>query len=303
MTMNRIDSEAGAYPPGKRDIMIERSSMSMTGAEVGATLTIELPDGRLRSLPLTGVIHDLNAVPGNLWPDLTGYISSETMTWLGFPDSYTKLEFTVSPEYDTVAKLERIADQLKARLQDNGVIITRVQVRQPGEHWGRKVMDSIAGILGGIGLFALFLSGFLVVNTVNSLLAQQKKQIGMMKLVGGVGRQIIQVYLVMMGSYGLLALFVALPVVMGLGYVFLTAMTGFLNTNILDFTMPPHIFLLEVAISLLVPVVASLVPVINGVRVTTREALSDYQARVGGTDRLTRFLTRLKGLQIGRAHV
>jgi putative ABC transport system permease protein len=60
--------------------------------------------------------------------------------------------------------------------------------------------------------------------------------------------------------------------------------------------MPPHIFLLEVAISLLVPVVASLVPVINGVRVTTREALSDYQARVGGPDRLTRFLTRLKGL-------
>jgi len=148
-----------------------------------------------------------------------------------------------------------------------------------------------------IGIFALILSGFLVVNTISALLAEQRRQIGMMKAIGGTGRQIIGIYLVLVTVYGLLSLVVALPVGMGLAYLFTLAVTQFLNTSILNFYLPLPVFILQLIAALLVPIVASAIPVLSGVRVTAREALSSYGlGGKGGYGLFDRLLLRVRGL-------
>ena len=66
-------------------------------------------------------------------------------------------------------------------------------------------------LLGVLGLVSLFMSAFLVINTIMALLAQQVRQIGVMKAVGAQAGQMIGMYLSMVLVYGALSLLIALP--------------------------------------------------------------------------------------------
>ncbi|MBU2534819.1 MAG: ABC transporter permease [Chloroflexi bacterium] len=295
--LNRITSEKGKWPPGRREILFERASVSLPGVQIGDNIIIELSDGQQYELNITGTVHDLNAVPANLNPQLTGYVSMKTMGWLGFGETYNRLEIVAQEEFNNLARLEVVADELRDRLQRTGFSVGSVNVLEPGEHWGRDTTQSFTLILNFIGIFALLLSGFLVINTISAMLTQQRRQVGMMKAVGGTGRQIMSLYLVLVAFYGLLALVVALPVGMGLAYLFIVAVNQFLNLDMLHFYLPLSIFLLQLIVALLVPIVASIIPVLGGVRVTVREAISSYGIEgTGGSGLLDRLLLRVRGL-------
>ncbi|MFC2046732.1 ABC transporter permease [Chloroflexota bacterium] len=297
ISLNRISSETGTWPPGRREILLERTSVAVAGADNRENILVEMPDGRQRELNVAGTVHDLNAIPANMFPQLTGYVSMKTMGWLGLPSTYNRLEIVVQDEFNNLAKLEKVADEFKDRLQRTGVFVDSVGVREPGEHWARETTQSFTLILSFIGIFSLILSGFLVVNTMSALLAEQKRQIGIMKAIGGTGRQITGIYLVLVTCYGLLALVVAVPIGMGLAYLFTLAVVQFLNIDILNFNLPAQVFLLQVIAALLVPIAASAIPVLGGVRVSVREAISDYgtggKAKHGLLDRL---VLRVRGL-------
>ncbi|MFC2006678.1 ABC transporter permease [Chloroflexota bacterium] len=297
ISLNRISLQAGIWPPGRRDILLERSSFSVTGVDTGESILVEMPNGRQRELNVAGTVHDVNAIPANLFPQLTGYVSMKTMEWLGFSGTYNRLEITIQDKLNSLAELEKVADELKERLQRNGVSVDRIAVREPGEHWARETTQSFTLILSVIGIFSLILSGFLMVNTMTALLAEQRRQIGIMKAIGGTGRQIIGIYLVLVTCYGLLALLLAVPVGMGLAYLFTSAVTQFLNIDILNFHLPVQVIILQLIAALLVPIVASTIPVLGGVRVTAREAISDYgigsKIKYGLLDRL---LLKVRGL-------
>jgi len=291
LTVNRISREEGTFPPGRREILLERTTLAHIGAAVGDTVTVEFPDGTQHPLKVVGTVHDINAVPANLFPQLSGYITMDTLTALGDPGMFTRLEIVALTEYDTVEKLDRVAQDLKERLQRAGVdAAPYYNVREPGEHWGRDTTESFTLILSVIGIFSLILSGFLVINTVSALLMEQRRQIGMMKAIGGTGRQIIGMYFVLVASYGLLALLVAVPVGLGLAYVFTRAVVQFLNLDMLAFHLPVSVLLLQVLAALIVPVVASAIPIRSGMRVSVREAVSNYgirgKERQGWLDRL-----------------
>ena len=105
------------------------------------------------------------------------------------------------------------------------------------------------------------MSGFLVINTISAILAQQTRQIGMMKAVGARDGQVAGVYLGIVLGYALVALVVALP--MGaLGAWQLTQFTaGLVNFEATEFFLPPQVLALEIAIGLLVPLAAGAWPV------------------------------------------
>ncbi|MFC2024791.1 ABC transporter permease [Chloroflexota bacterium] len=297
MSLNRISTETGKWPPGRREILFERASVSLSGAQIGDSIVIELSSGREYELNVAGTVHDLNAIPANLDPQLTGYVSMKTLDWLGLPGTYNRLEIVAQVEFNNMAKLEKVADELEDRLQRNGVSVSSIQIREPGEHWGKDNTQSFALILSFMGIFSLILSGFLVVNTISAMLTQQKRQVGMMKAVGATGRQIIGLYLVLVTFYGLLSLVVALPVGLGLGYLFTRAVTQFLNIDILNFYLPAQVLLLQLIAALVVPVVASLIPVLGGVRVTVQKALSSSGVEEKGKHGLLdRLLLRVRGL-------
>lgn len=167
---------------------------------------------------------------------------------------------------------------------------------EPGELLFQNIFDSVSLLLTPLGLLALFLSGFLVVNTISALIAQQTRQIGIMKTVGARRAQVIGMYLGAVVVYSLLALLLAIPLTMVVTGAVLQFAGTFINIDFPRWSLPLPVLLLQVGVGLLVPLVAALLPVLRGAGVTVREAIADTGAGVMKVGRFDRLLSRLRGL-------
>jgi putative ABC transport system permease protein len=142
------------------------------------------------------------------------------------------------------------------------------------------------------------LSGLLVINMISALLAQQTRQVGVMKAVGASTTQIAWMYLVSMLIIGTIALLIAVPVGNFLTRKAVGLLAGIINFDILDFHLPTQVFIFQLILSLGVPFLAALIPILHGSRISVREAISDYgltRARFG-VSLFDRMIGTIRGL-------
>ncbi len=301
MQVNAITPLHGAWPPGRREIVLERLSFESLGARIGNEIEVELDNGAKRTLKVAGSVHDPSQVNPDLAGATFGYVTPATLVGLGFPDTHTELRIRVTPPahdgQHILAALTQVEDQLKSsgRTILSREIITRSKVD--------RLIDTVVLILTGFGVIILLLSGFLVVNAMSALIAQQIPQIGVMKLIGAQRRQIIMLYLATVLVYGVLAVAVALPLA-GLTSRFLMSdlVAPLLNVMPESYAVPLPLTVAQVAVGLLLPVLAGLTPVLRGTRITTQQALSDVGMGGGNygrglVERLVGKLQKLLALQ------
>ncbi len=292
MQVNAITPLQGAWPPGRREIVLERLSLDALDAQLGQEITVELDNGAKRTLQVVGSVHD----PAQVSPDLAGatfgYITPETMVGLGFPETHAELRIrTTSPAHDEqniLAALTQVEDQLKS--SGRTILSREVITRSKAD----RLIETVVLILTGFGVIILLLSGFLVVNAMSALITQQIPQIGVMKLIGARRRQIVALYLATVLVYGLLAVAVALPLA-GVTARFLMRdlVEPLLNVRPESYAVPLPLTVIQVAVGLLLPVLAGLAPVLRGTRITTQQALSDVG--VGGGNYGRSLIERLLG--------
>jgi putative ABC transport system permease protein len=292
----RVIPETGNWPPQRREIFLERSSAEELGVSVGDIITLELSSGEQKELVLAGTVHDYFVEPPSLSPWLTGYTSMDTLRWMGHSGLYDDLRVGLVPEISGQGAIERAATDLKNQIEQDGYAVYYTELGLD-KHWGAETTEAVTAILAGIGFFSLGLSGFLVMNTISALITQQKRQIGMMKAIGATGRQVTGIYLAMVIVFGLLALAVAVPVGALLGYGMVTLVADFLNFDINTFSIPAWVFLAETLAAIALPLLAALIPIIGGTRVTVRQAISDYGIAAVRVKRglLDRIVERVRG--------
>jgi putative ABC transport system permease protein len=121
----------------------------------------------------------------------------------------------------------------------------------------------------------MLLSTSLIFNTLNALLAQNLRQIGVMKLIGARSFQILGLYLVLIILFGILALLVAAPTAALAGYGLSWFLAFMMNANLQGFRFIPTTVVMQFALSLLVPLAAGFVPVNSGSKIKVRRALSN----------------------------
>jgi len=276
MEIDVVSSEAGKFPPDRREIVLERATRDFLGLDVGDTAVVVLPNGEVREMVIVGSVHDLSTFPATMWPEGTGYISLETIEWLGQSGLFGRMRIRTTSEYNTQEDAELIANDIKARLEQDGYDVISIEANDKGSHWSRDVTAGFTAFMSGMGLAALLLSAFLVVNTIMSILSQQQRQIGMMKAVGATSGQIMALYFTMVAAFGILALFISLPMGYVLGLLTVQAVAGFLNFDIIHYYLPLQVVLIMVAAALFAPLVAALFPVLGGTRVTVLQAITDY---------------------------
>ena len=159
---------------------------------------------------------------------------------------------------------------------------------------------AIFGILGALGVLVVLLSTSLIVNTLNALITQHLRQIGVMKLVGARSLQILGMYLLLILLYGIIALIIAVPLGALAGYELAQLMAFFMKANLQGFRVIPVAVVIQIMIALIVPLVAGFFPVNSGSKITVRRAISNDrpgdQPTISGwwdrLGRLTRWLSR-----------
>ena len=279
MTLNKLKPQTGAYPPPEQEVLIERASLSpalgLGDVQVGDVLTVEAPSGKQRQLRIGGTVHDMSQLPAFINGAGYGYITFDTLAWLGEPRNYNQVVFVTADDqadYDAVTVVGKLVED---RMESAGIDVLFTFIPEPGEHPAQNFLDAFALILGAIGGLSLVLSGFLIVNTLSAILTQHIRQIGIMKSIGARAGQITAMYYVMVLLFGLLSLLVSVPIgalgAVGLANVF----AGLLNFDVGPARVDPQVLAIQVAISLIAPILAATLPIVRGVRISVREAISE----------------------------
>lgn len=259
-----VREEYAAWPPRPGGIILERSALQVAEYSVGETITVESESGERTELRVEGFAHDINAVPAQFQGGPTGFISMETLSRLGEPDELNHLAIVLSPSISRSAASRIAADVRDADLAAAGVRTLRTAVPEPGSHFLGDIFKAISLLLLAMGVVALGLSAFLVVTTVQAIMAQQIRQVGIMKAIGGRRLQIAWMYLALVAVYGVLAVLIGLPAAMYMASWFANYAAGILNFRLASSLVPGWVIGLVVAVGVLVPIVAAAFPVHKG---------------------------------------
>jgi putative ABC transport system permease protein len=273
--VNKVSSQSGAWPPPERQILIERAALSVISAQVGEVIRIKLPNDTQREMLIAGAAYDPAQLPAPFDGTPYGYISFDTLKWLGEAYGFNEL-YVIATHPEDKVWAQHVVNLVKDKSEKSGYTIPLSMTAEPGQLPMDDVLQGILLLMGSLGVLSLFLSVFLVVNTVSALLAQQKRQIAVMKAIGGGSPQILGMYLVMVISYGVLALLIAIP----LGSVGARALSQLLaamfNFNLPTMQIPLQTILTQVVIGLVLPVVASFFPFLSNLRISAAEAMSAH---------------------------
>ncbi len=261
---------------GDKEILLDRSAKSF-GYEVGDTLKIELANGKVRELRVAGYIHDVTTIPYAMMGQVTAYVHADTLEWLGGSSNYyTKILVSVAENPTDQEHVSDVTQAVTERLEKGGAAVYFILIFNPGHHFAWETTQGVVVVLNVLSWMVVFLSAFLVVNTINSLMAQHRKQIGIMKAIGGQTRQIMAMYVFLILSFGVVAFLTAVPFASIGAKNVLVGMAGWLNFDVGAFSIFPQTVLQQAIVAFVIPLFAALVPLRNTVRVTVREALSDY---------------------------
>ena len=276
--MNLLDLLDGHWP-AERTLAVERMTSRHFHVPLGTTILVEF-GRRERSLPVEGIVRHSQVPPPQLGDTATFFATSETSVWLadreeGFNRLHIRLDSFSEEGADEAG--ERIQD----RLERMGLGVGGYSVTDPEVHWAQEVMDSVLLILTVLGALSLGLSGFLIANMMNALIAQQVWQIGVMKVIGATRERVMRVYLATALIYGLLSLLLAVLPGGVAAYLLASVLLDFFNVAAGAFRLMPVAVAIQIAVGLIIPLLAALVPVIGGARITPHQAISNYGLGAG----------------------
>jgi putative ABC transport system permease protein len=285
--INLLRSVEGETMPKKREVMLEQDALQHIDTGVGHVLEFQLPDGSTKTLPVVGIVHDTAAGAGDFLASPYGYITMETLEYLGEPKLFNRALVSLSEGGDDIFQIREIGAALKEKIEKNDHLVIRTRFSETHEHPLADTVNAILGILMALGILIVFLSSSLIANTLNALLTQHLRYIGVMKLVGGQRRQVFFMYLTLIMAFGFLALIIAVPLGGQGAYGLALFIAGELNFSVLGYRIVPTALLVQILVGLFVPLIAGLIPVLNGSRITVLRALSggladdERQARSG----------------------
>lgn len=289
VALNRFVVVEGRLPrPG--EVLVEVSARDIAPLELGQELVYrDGQDLRERTLTIVGFSRSPSYLSSTLTSITRAYApAADVRRQLG-TEGYNQLLVRlhdVSQAQVTVQRIDRLLGQ-------RGVLHATALVRDPLNYPGKRELDALLVLLTVFSTVGLGVSGFLVVNTLLALLAEQVREVGIIKAVGGRRRQVARLYLYAAGIYGLIGTLVGLGLG-ALGGWWLLRIIARLGNVEVAFRVAPRGVALGAGVGVGVTMLAGLVPAWIGAQTPVHQALQGYGIAVAyGRSRLEEALRRL----------
>ncbi|MBN1248528.1 MAG: ABC transporter permease [Anaerolineae bacterium] len=288
----------GAAVPDDEELILEHQTLAALGIAIGDRVELEMSDGSSRVLTVVGTAMDQSDPYSVILGDLRGYTTLETLNWLRASPTMTKLLITVAGDGDDKAHIRDVSQSVTDRLEKSGYPVYQTAVAGTHEHPLGGIIRALLLVLIIVGVLIVLLSSSLIANTMSALLTQHMRQIGVMKLVGARRYQVVGIYILLIMTFGAIALLMAIPLGSVGAYALSRFAASIINFQLRPFQLIPQAIAIQVAIGLLLPPIAGLVPVLRGSQVTVREALSStgLGSAEGHKGPLNRLLARVRGV-------
>jgi putative ABC transport system permease protein len=281
--INLLTSIEGKAVAGKDEVLLEKDTLKHLDVKIGDKLAFEMPDGSIKTLPVVGIVQSASTGAGDFLAPPFAYVTLSTMPTLRQPELYNRAYAIVSEGQDDMLHIHEVGAELKDKLEKNGYPVIRTRFSETHKHPLADTVNAILGILMALGILILFLSSSLIANTLSALLNQHTRHIGVIKLVGGNSRQVLAMYLALIMAFAVLALLIAVPLGGQGAYALALFIATKIRFTLLGYRIVPMALLIQILVGVLVPLLAGLVPVLSGSRVTVLQAIAGDAGRETGS--------------------
>jgi len=294
--INQLETIEGVNIPEREEIIISENFLNYTGFQVDDLIEIQLSDGTYQELRVVGLVIDQTTTEPNPGITPNGYLTIDTIRSFGLGEYKNHLFITVEGNGGNKDMIASIADEIEDTFDRNQLDIYRIEERLSTEHPMSSTLLAVIGVLGALGGLVTILSSSLIINMLNSLLTQQLRQIGVMKLVGGRSNQILGMYLSLVTAYSVIALIISVPLGTIAGNALAKYIAFMLGANIGGEQIVPTAIVIQTLIAFIIPLGAGYFPVNRGARTNVRRAINNSRPNI--QTKRNNFLTLTgKGIQ------
>jgi len=276
-TINLLDPIEGTQFPPKNEVLVSQWVMHITGYKIGDTIHVEIPDGSKHDLIVAGIVSDQTTSEIDLSATNNAYVTLKTLESWGLNGNFNELYVTVNGSGSDPELIASVADRVKQQIKDSDREVYRMDEKLSTEHPMTNTVLAVIGLLGALAVLITILSSSLIINTLTALLTQQLRQIGIMKLVGARSYQILEMYLILILAYSLIALVLALPLGAIAGYGLAWFIANLMGAVLQGFRLIPAAVVVQVLIAILIPLGAGYFPVNSGARTSVQQAISSFR--------------------------
>lgn len=262
----------GAYPrSGARELVAEQRLAADFDLAVGDQVDVRMLG--VESFPTeTWTISGIVFHAYNPTSDLSMYALAEDAPRITGVDGINALVMRFT-DFET-AQANR--DAVQAFINENTPYTAMFALAtDPAENAALRATEQFAEVLTVMAVISMLVSGFLVLNVINNLVTEQRRQIGVMKSLGTTRAEMFVIYGGIALAYGLFGMIPAVILGIPLGYQFAVILGDFANTVIGSFSVSETAVGLGVILGLAVPIISAIIPVYAGTRVTILEAMTD----------------------------
>ncbi|MGB3702314.1 MAG: FtsX-like permease family protein [Anaerolineales bacterium] len=277
LAINQLGRIDGSQIPGRGEIIVSQDMMNDTGFQVGDEIEVELPDGSTHYLTVAGLVSDQTTARYDADITINVFATLDTVRSLGLGNFFNRLFITVEGDGSSEEFIAAVAADVEEKMESHQRVVYGTKENLSNEHPMTDILLAMMGVLGALGILITILSASLIINTLNAMMTQQLRQIGVMKLIGARSFQILGMYLSLIVVYGLIALVVAVPLGTIAGNALARYITDMMGAGLLGFRIVPTAIIVQVVIAFLIPLVAGFFPVNKGAKTNVRRAISNYR--------------------------
>jgi putative ABC transport system permease protein len=284
--------------PTRNTLGVIKTADTLFGVGEGNTIEVRYNE-RERDYQINGTLKPVGPFPVVFVGQPIFYADRTTFSRITGLDTYSVIQ-TRDVSFDQ-ARAEATDLELQSYFEDIGVdsvgmgFPSQSRIVPPDIPPGAEILNALFLILGLIGVIIIAMGVFLVYNSVNAIITQQVSQIGVMKAIGARTSQVFIGYFLLVLAYGLLAALVSIPLggigARGLQSLFI----NLLNLEDPGFSFDTTAISVQIAVAVIAPLLAALLPLRTGVRITVREAINTY-GLTGSTGLIERLVARLRQL-------
>ncbi|HKD75471.1 MAG TPA: FtsX-like permease family protein, partial [Ktedonobacterales bacterium] len=283
----------GRYP-NTGEILMDFNDQQVHSFHIGDTVTVKASQGTAQ-LRVVGITSTAGFSPQN-GGGAIGYVSTAGLQQIAGTTTGIAIEPNKRPPIPSLENTVNVkaqqagANQLSATQAAVTQALTAHQVNvftafRPNANTNLALIEKTIGglfwLLRILIILAVVMSGFLILGTVTTLIAEQTTIIGIMKAMGGTRGQIMRGYLLTVTITCAPATIIGVALGLDAGYSLASTLAQQVPMPLLPFAADPLVIVIGLAIGFGIPLLAALIPIWNGLRITVRDALAAYGVQAG----------------------
>lgn len=264
---------------GQQQVMLEVRMAEKHGFQVGDEIVFRAvgPEGtREATYTISGILFDAYSTRG-LARDQPG---PTVGIYFQYEDARSLLSFNGFTQfvarYETYDLAQQNFEDFVSTVSDVTPYVPVVPgIEDPQENAQVATAEIFIGLLNSLGLATAIVAGFLVINVINTIVVEQRRQIGILKTVGATETENFLIYAGMAFAYGLIGTILALVPGILVGQLITSYLAPSLDVRITGFNWSPSAVILGVLMGLLVPTLSAALPVWGAARISIMRAITD----------------------------